>query len=64
MGIKLYGVTDSPPTLAVRMALKYLGQDYEYINIDYGNGEQVSAEFRKVTYAVNANFWFWGFLLH
>jgi glutathione S-transferase len=47
MGLKLYSVSDSPPTLAVRMALKYLGLDCEIVNIDYGNGEQVSDAFRQ-----------------
>jgi len=48
MGIKLYSVSDSPPTLAVRMALKYLSIDYELINIDYAAGEQISEAFREV----------------
>ena len=57
MGIKLYSVSDSPPTIAVRMGLKYLGIEPELINIDYGNGEQVSEEFRKVRIALHkANF--------
>jgi glutathione S-transferase len=49
MGIKLYSVSDSPPTLAVRMGLKYLGIEYELVQIDYGAGEQVSDAFREVS---------------
>lgn len=49
MGIKLYSVSDSPPTLAVRMALKYLNIEHEVINIDYAAGEHFSPEYIKVT---------------
>ena len=48
--VKLYSVSDSPPTLAVRMALKYLDVNHEIVNIDFGNGEQAQPEFRKVIF--------------
>ena len=48
MSVKLYSVSDSPPTLAVRMGLKYLGTPHELVNIDFGNAEQTSDDFVKV----------------
>lgn len=48
-GIKLYGNIKSPPTLTVKLTLKYLGIDYEFISIDINNGEQIKEEFRQVT---------------
>jgi len=48
MGIKLYSVSDSPPTLAVRMGLKYLDIDYETVNIDFGAGELITPGFLEV----------------
>ena len=38
MVLKLYSVSDGPPSLAVRMALKYLGKEYELINVDFLSG--------------------------
>ncbi|KAK5649210.1 hypothetical protein RI129_000239 [Pyrocoelia pectoralis] len=47
MTLKLYAVSDGPPSLAVRMVLKYLKIDYELINIDYGSGEHLKEEYGK-----------------
>ncbi|KAK6616999.1 hypothetical protein RUM44_005356 [Polyplax serrata] len=38
MVLKLYSVSDGPPSLAVRMALKYLGIDYQLIEVDFVAG--------------------------
>ncbi|CAG7832942.1 unnamed protein product [Allacma fusca] len=45
MPLKLYSVSDSPPTLAVRMALKYLDIDHELVDIDFANGEHLKEDY-------------------
>ncbi|ODM95254.1 Glutathione S-transferase 1, isoform C [Orchesella cincta] len=47
MGLKLYNLSDSPPCLTVRMALKYLGLEYDIVDVDFMKGEQFSEEYLK-----------------
>lgn len=47
MGLKLYHLSDSPPCLMVRMGLKYLGLEYDLIDVDFLKGEQFSEEYLK-----------------
>ncbi|XP_055616507.1 glutathione S-transferase 1 isoform X9 [Toxorhynchites rutilus septentrionalis] len=43
--MKLYTVSDGPPSLAVRMALKVLNIPHEHIPVDYGKGEHLTEEY-------------------
>lgn len=43
--MKLYSVSDGPPSLACRQALKALNLEYELIDVDYGKGEHMTAEY-------------------
>lgn len=49
MTLTLYAVSDGPPSLSVRMALKQLGLEYNHISVDFGLGEHMTDEFAKVT---------------
>lgn len=46
--MKLYALADGPPSLAVRMVMKALDLDYEYIAVDYNGGEHLRDEYAKV----------------
>lgn len=46
--MKLYGVCDGPPTLAVRLALAALDIPYEMIWVDYCKGEHMTEEYAKM----------------
>lgn len=46
--MKLYGVSDGPPSLAVRMALKALDIPFELIPVDFIKGEHMTEEYAKV----------------
>lgn len=46
--MKLYGVVDGPPTLAVRLTLKALEIPYELINVDYCKMEHMTEEYSKM----------------
>ncbi|KAK0094400.1 hypothetical protein PV326_011034 [Microctonus aethiopoides] len=46
--MKLYSVSDGPPSLACRLALKVLNLDYELINVDFGKGEHMTDEYEKL----------------
>lgn len=48
MPLTLYAVSDGPPSLAVRMALKALGLDYNHVNVDFGLGEHMTDDFAQV----------------
>lgn len=48
MPLTLYSVSDGPPSLAVRMALKALNLDYNLVNVDFGIGEHMTEEYAKV----------------
>lgn len=46
--MKIYAVSDGPPSLAVRMALKALNIPHEHISVDFGAGEHMTDEYAKV----------------
>lgn len=46
--MKLYAVSDGPPSLAVRMVLHALNIPYELVNIDFIAGEHMTEEYAKV----------------
>ncbi|CAG2060450.1 unnamed protein product [Timema podura] len=46
-GLKLYSVSDSPPTLSVRIALEVLGLEYTLIDVDFAGGEHLKEEYAK-----------------
>ncbi|XP_033225227.1 glutathione S-transferase 1 [Belonocnema kinseyi] len=46
--MKLYSVSDGPPSLACRQALKALNIDYELIDVDFGEGEHMTEEYAKL----------------
>ncbi|XP_075146573.1 GST-containing FLYWCH zinc-finger protein isoform X2 [Haematobia irritans] len=45
--MKLYAVSDGPPSLAVRMCLKALNLPYELHNVDYIASEHLSQDYAK-----------------
>lgn len=46
--MKLYAVSDGPPSLACRMVLKALNIPFELIPINYNIGEHLTDEYFKV----------------
>ncbi|XP_043268480.1 glutathione S-transferase 1 [Venturia canescens] len=46
--MKLYSVSDGPPSLACQQALKALNLDYELVNVDFGKGEHMTEEYAKL----------------
>uniref|UniRef100_A0A182NX43 glutathione transferase n=1 Tax=Anopheles dirus TaxID=7168 RepID=A0A182NX43_9DIPT len=46
--MKLYAVSDGPPSLAVRMALEALNIPYEHVSVDYGKAEHLTEEYAKM----------------
>ena len=46
--MKLYSVSDGPPSLAVRMAFKQLNIPFELVNVDFGLGEHMTEEYAKM----------------
>lgn len=46
--MKLYSVSDGPPSLACRQLLKALDIKYELIDVDYGKGEHMTKEYEEV----------------
>lgn len=46
--MKLYSVSDGPPSLACRQLLKILDIKYELIDVDYGKGEHMTEDYEKV----------------
>lgn len=46
--MKLYGVSDGPPSLAVRMTLKALNVPFELVPVDYIASEHMTDEYAKV----------------
>nr|CAD7267452.1 unnamed protein product [Timema shepardi] len=50
-GLKLYSVSDSPPTLSVRLALKVLDLEYTLIDVDFAGGEHLKEEYAKTSYS-------------
>lgn len=47
--MKLYAVSDGPPSLAVRMALSALKIKFDHINVDFGAGEHMTDSYAKVS---------------
>ncbi|KFB48878.1 AGAP000947-PA-like protein [Anopheles sinensis] len=45
--MKLYAVSDGPPSLSVRMALEALNISYELVNVDYGKAEHLTEDYAK-----------------
>ncbi len=48
--MKLYVVSDGPPSLAVRMAIKALNIPCEEANVDYIASEHMTDDYAKVNY--------------
>lgn len=46
--MKLYSVSDGPPSLACRMVLKALKVPFELINVNFNIGEHLTDEYFKV----------------
>uniref|UniRef100_A0A182S902 glutathione transferase n=1 Tax=Anopheles maculatus TaxID=74869 RepID=A0A182S902_9DIPT len=46
--MKLYAVSDGPPSLAVRMAFEALNIPYEHISVDYGKAEHLTEDYKKM----------------
>ncbi|XP_031833176.2 GST-containing FLYWCH zinc-finger protein [Nomia melanderi] len=46
--MKLYSVSDGPPSLSCRQALKALGVEYELVDVDFGKGEHMTEEYEKL----------------
>nr|AHC08059.1 delta glutathione S-transferase [Locusta migratoria] len=46
-GLKLYSVSDSPPSTAVKMALEALALEYTNVEVDFAAGEHLSDDFSK-----------------
>lgn len=43
--MRLFAVSDGPPSLAVRMALKALKIPYDHINVDFCAGEHLKPSY-------------------
>lgn len=46
--MKLYAVSDGPPSLACRMVLKALNIPFDLVNVNYNVGEHLTEEYAKV----------------
>ncbi|XP_058468228.1 glutathione S-transferase 1-1 [Malaya genurostris] len=46
--MKIYAVSDGPPSLAVRMALKILNIPHEHVAVDYCKGEHITEDYAKM----------------
>lgn len=53
--MKLYSVSDGPPSLAVRMLLAELQIPYELQNVNFNLGEHMTDEYAKVSLSVSDN---------
>ncbi|XP_026467568.1 glutathione S-transferase 1-like [Ctenocephalides felis] len=47
MGLKLYSVSDGPPSLAVRMTLKALDIPFELVEVDFAAGAHMTEEYDR-----------------
>ncbi|XP_063243439.1 glutathione S-transferase 1 [Bacillus rossius redtenbacheri] len=47
-GLKLYSVSDSPPTLAVRMLLAALDLPHELVDVDFAAGEHLTESYAQI----------------
>lgn len=50
--MKLYSVSDGPPSLACRQALKSLNLEYELVDVDFGRGDHMTDEYAKVSFTL------------
>lgn len=50
--MKLYSVSDGPPSLACRQALKALSIQYELVDVDFGRGEHMTDEYAQVHFFI------------
>lgn len=64
MVLKLYGVSDGPPSLSVRQALTHLQIPFELVSVDFGAGDHMTPEYALVntlspqyTLWYSANIW-------
>ena len=46
--MKLYSVSDGPPSLACQQALKALNLDYQLVEVDFGKGDHMTEEYAKL----------------
>ena len=46
--MKLYSVSDGPPSLACQQLLKALDIKYELVNVNFGKGDHMTEEYEKV----------------
>lgn len=56
MVLTLYSVSDGPPSLAVRMALKLLNLDYKLVEVDFASGEHLKEDYAKVDSSIDIIF--------
>jgi hypothetical protein len=49
MVLKLYVVSDGPPSLSVRQALALLEIPFQQVDVDFGKGEHMTAEYALVS---------------
>lgn len=47
--MKLYAVCDGPPSLACRMTLKHLKVPFELVEVNFNEGEHLTADYAKVS---------------
>jgi len=48
MVLKIYGVSDGPPSLSVRMTLKALDIPFELVPVDFNKGEHLTEAYAKL----------------
>ncbi|KOB68817.1 Glutathione S-transferase unclassified 1 [Operophtera brumata] len=48
MVLKLYGVSDGPPSLSVRQALTRLEVPFKLVNVDFGAGDHMTEEYAQM----------------
>lgn len=49
MPLILYVVSEGPPSIAVRQALKYLELEHTLVNMDYRSGDHMTEEYARVS---------------
>lgn len=49
MGLKLYSVSDGPPSLSCRQVLAALDVPFELVDVIFNNGEHMTEEYAKVS---------------
>lgn len=46
--MKLYGVSDGPPSISCRMAFKHLNIPFELVDVDFNIGAHLTEAYAKV----------------